>query len=131
MRSAIKEFYPEIKNIVLNDYRVRIGTTEAGTNAKVHLDLGELGDFKAQIYLPVEAVFSPNDAPVEEGVAYVWRVDPESMAISRQRVSVGPILPYGIQIKEGLAPGDRVVGSGVHFLTDGTVVRELIREQGL
>ncbi|MBW1684751.1 MAG: efflux RND transporter periplasmic adaptor subunit [Deltaproteobacteria bacterium] len=103
----------------------------AGTNAKVHVDLGELGDFNARIYLPVEAVFSPGDAPVEEGVAYVWRVDPGSMAIRRQRVSVGPILPYGIQIKEGLAPGDRIVGSGVHFLTDGTVVRELVREPGL
>jgi multidrug efflux pump subunit AcrA (membrane-fusion protein) len=103
----------------------------AGTNAKVHVDLGELGDFEARIYVPVEAVFSPDDAPVEEGVAYVWRVDPGSMAVRRQRVSVGPILPYGIPIEEGLTPGDRIVGSGVHFLTEGTVVRELTREQGL
>lgn len=103
----------------------------AGTNAKVHVDLGELGDFEARIYVPAEAVFSPDDAPVEEGVAYVWRVDPGSMAVRRQRVSVGPILPYGIQIEEGLTPGDRIVGSGVHFLTEGTVVRELTREQGL
>jgi 2-isopropylmalate synthase len=35
LRKAIKQFYPEIDRIVLNDYRVRIINGAAGTNAKV------------------------------------------------------------------------------------------------
>ncbi|HVR72891.1 MAG TPA: citramalate synthase [Planctomycetota bacterium] len=35
LRSAIKEFYPRIDSIVLNDYRVRIINATAGTHARV------------------------------------------------------------------------------------------------
>lgn len=35
LRRAIKEFYPEIDGIVLNDYRVRIINATSGTDAKV------------------------------------------------------------------------------------------------
>lgn len=35
LRNAIKEFYPEVDNIVLKDYRVRIINATAGTHARV------------------------------------------------------------------------------------------------
>jgi RND family efflux transporter MFP subunit len=103
----------------------------AGLNARVHVDLAELGDIEPRIYVPVEAVFSAEDVAVQDGVAYVWLIDRDSMAVQRRRITVGPMTPQGVEVRDGLEPGNSIVGAGVHFLAEGTVVRPLVRESGL
>ena len=103
----------------------------AGLNAKVHLNLTRLSAIDPHIQIPVEAVFAPDDQPLDERVAYVWLLNPESMTVSPQRIKIGSITPFGIDVEEGLEPGDRIIGAGVHFLKEGTQVRPLVREEGL
>ena len=103
----------------------------AGLNAKVHIDMALLSAIKPRLQIPLEAVFNPQELPVEEGVGYVWLLDPNTMTISQRRVTIGPVTDFGIVISEGLEPGDSIIGAGVHMLTAGTQVRPMSRELGL
>jgi RND family efflux transporter MFP subunit len=71
--------------------------------------------------LPVEAVLA--DSQKEP---YVWVVDPESMAVSKLLVKVGPITGDRIVVTEGIEGGQAVAMSGVHLLKEGTIVTELM-----
>ena len=103
----------------------------AGLNAKVHLDLALLSEIRPRIHIPLEAVFNPEDMPMEEGFGHVWLLDPNTMTISVRRVTIGPITEFGMVVSEGLDPGDSIVAAGVHMLTEGTQVRRMAREMGL
>jgi len=103
----------------------------AGLNARVHMDLALLSGISPRIYVPLEAVFNPEDIPVEEGFGHVWLLDPAAMTISRRRVAIGAMSEFGMVISDGLKPGDSIVAAGVHMLTEGTQVRHMIRELGL
>lgn len=103
----------------------------AGLNAKVHLDLALLSEIRPRIHIPLEAVFNPEDMPMEEGFGHVWLLDPNTMTISLRRVAIGPITEFGMVVSEGLEPGDSIVAAGVHMLTEGTQVRRMAREMGL
>lgn len=103
----------------------------AGLRAKVHLDLALLSDISPRIYIPLEAVFNPEDIPVEEGFGHVWLLDPTAMTISRRRVAIGPISEFGMTVSDGLKPGDSIIAAGVHMLTEGTQVHRMTRELGL
>lgn len=59
------------------------------------------------------------------GQTFVWRVDPDSMELSRVRVTTGDLTGSGIEILSGLESGDQVLAAGVHFVTEGQVVRPL------
>lgn len=61
----------------------------------------------------------------EQGNSTVWRVDPESMTVSRVRVELGELIGSEVRIVSGLQAGDRVATSGVHNLRDGMQVSEL------
>lgn len=71
--------------------------------------------------LPVGAVVADSDA-----APFVWLVDEESMTVSKQPVSAGPITGGRIVIKGGLEGGQSVAMSGVHLLTEGMEVIELM-----
>jgi len=103
----------------------------AGLNAKVHLDLGRLSNLEPRMHVPVEAVFVPEDQPQEEGVAYVWLLDADTMTIALQRIRIGELTPFGVTVLEGLSAGDSIVGAGVHFLRAGVEVKPMQREEGL
>jgi RND family efflux transporter MFP subunit len=103
----------------------------AGLNAKVHIDMALLSAVKPRIQIPLEAVFNPQELPIEEGFGYVWLLDPKTMTISQRRVAIGPITDFGIVISEGLGVGDSIIGAGVHMLTAGAQVRPMAREMGL
>jgi multidrug efflux pump subunit AcrA (membrane-fusion protein) len=60
-----------------------------------------------------------------EAEPYVWLVDEESMKVSKQPVTAGPITGDKIIIKGGLEGGQAVAMSGVHLLTEGMEVTEL------
>ena len=70
--------------------------------------------------LPVGAVVADS-----ESKPYVWLVDEEAMTVSKLPVEVGPITGDRIVVTDGLEGGQAIAMSGVHLLTEGTVVIEL------
>ena len=61
----------------------------------------------------------------EQGEAYVWRVDPDTMQVSRAQVELGPMGQSEVRVLSGLEPGERIAISGVHYLSEGMMVRPL------
>jgi RND family efflux transporter MFP subunit len=61
----------------------------------------------------------------DSGKAFVWKVDAESMAVSRAPVELGDLFDDRVRITAGLDEGDLVAISGVNELRDGMVVRIL------
>ena len=70
------------------------------------------------IQIPVAAALAD-----EQGRAYVWKVDPSSMQISRSPVELGPLSGESVTVTSGLANGDWIAVSGVHQLRDGMRIR--------
>ncbi len=70
--------------------------------------------------LPVGAVVADSEAE-----PFVWRVDEESMTVSKQPVTAGAVTGDRIVIEEGLEGGEAIAMSGVHLLTEGMEVTEL------
>jgi multidrug efflux pump subunit AcrA (membrane-fusion protein) len=75
---------------------------------------------KPGFMIPVDAT-----AIDEQSNAYVWRVDPDTMQVSRMRVELGAMSGEKIRILNGLEQGDRIAISGVHHLREGMKVRPL------
>jgi RND family efflux transporter MFP subunit len=61
----------------------------------------------------------------EQGNAYVWLVDPDSMRVTRKLVTLGEIFDEQVMITGGLQNGDRIAISGVASLQEGVKVRPL------
>ena len=61
----------------------------------------------------------------DSGKAFVWKVDPQSMAVSRAPVELGDLVDDRVRITSGLEDGDMVAISGVNQLRDDMVVRLL------
>jgi RND family efflux transporter MFP subunit len=61
----------------------------------------------------------------EHGNAYVWRVDADTMKVSRIPVKLGEMTGSDIQITGGLDDGDRIAISGAAHLQEGMKVRPL------
>ncbi|MGX5913260.1 efflux RND transporter periplasmic adaptor subunit [Aliidiomarina sp. Khilg15.8] len=87
------------------------------------------------VMLPAAAVFAPEEQPLRADTAYVWlyQADDEHSAgtVSLHQVAVGDMTNDGVQITDGLTPGDQVVEAGVHHLRDGQAVKPWVRERGL
>lgn len=77
-----------------------------------------------RILLPPQAVARD---PV--GGNYVWIVDTNRMTVSRREVRVGDLRSEGLEILEGVKPGEMVVIRGVHHLRAGMRVRLLQPDQ--
>ncbi|MGD2075161.1 MAG: efflux RND transporter periplasmic adaptor subunit [Gammaproteobacteria bacterium] len=58
-----------------------------------------------------------------EHQAFVWKVDPESMTVSRQPVALGAVHGAQVDIESGLEQGDVIATSGLRYLEEGTQVR--------
>ena len=90
---------------------------------------------KVIIYLPKEMLVAAGrdgfmipvsaSAADEQGKAYVWRVDPDTMQVSRTPVELGPMAGAQVRVLSGLNDGDRIAISGVHHLRAGMKVRPL------
>jgi len=61
----------------------------------------------------------------DTGRTFVWRVDPESMEIERVDVTTGALTESGLEILSGLEGSDQILAAGVHFVSEGQVVRPL------
>jgi RND family efflux transporter MFP subunit len=103
-----------------------------GMSATVIANLSELfaGDTTATL-VPIEAIFSAEDQPLDADLRQVWIVDPDSMRTSRRDVKVGSLTGQNIAILEGLEAGDLIVSAGVIAVQEGMWVRPMERERGL
>ena len=73
------------------------------------------------ITIPPAAVISSKS----DGKFYVWIVDNESMTVSKHEVTTGSFDKFGIVIKTGITPGQRLVTAGANYLRDGQKVKLL------
>jgi len=91
-----------------------------GMTASVRLSTGNGAAGAGPVVVPLSAVgIDP------AGGAYVWRVDPDSMVVTRAGVTTGELSDSGIEIATGVEPGDRILAAGVNFVADGQRVRPL------
>jgi len=70
------------------------------------------------VEVPVGAVFTPET----EDSNYVWVIDPQTGVVRQQEVVTGELVRAGIQVLDGLKPGDWVATAGVHTLREGQQV---------
>lgn len=70
--------------------------------------------------VPVAAVASD-----DQGNAYAWRIDHDTMRVSRVAIELGAMAGTEVRVLSGLAGGDRIAISGVHHLREGMQVRPL------
>ena len=56
---------------------------------------------------------------------YVWRVDPNTMQVSRTRVELGTMTNKEVQVLSGLKHGDLIAISGANTLREGMQVRPI------
>jgi RND family efflux transporter MFP subunit len=68
--------------------------------------------------IPVSAVFSREESPK----SYVWVIDEQAQKVTRREVKTGELTDHGIEIEEGLEPGEWIATAGVHYLVDGQKV---------
>lgn len=91
----------------------------SGMTASVSWFTANGNDAGAAIAVPLACIL--ND---ESGDTYVWRVGDDSR-VSRTAVVAGSMIDDGVEILSGLAPGDRILAAGVHFVTEGQLVRPM------
>ena len=70
------------------------------------------------VHVPVGAVFTPQT----EAANYVWVIDEQSGVVRQQAVVTGELAREGIQVLDGLSPGDWVATAGVYTLREGQQV---------
>ena len=78
---------------------------------------------------PAGTVMIPVAATVadDQGHAFVWLVDPDSMQVSRRAVELGEMTDSRVEVVSGLTAGDRIAVSGASHLREGMKVRPLDR----
>ena len=72
-----------------------------------------------RIVVPITALFQ--ESPLSQ---VVWVIGSDG-SVSRRPVKTGAVTGGGVEILEGIAPGERVAVAGVSFLRDGMKVRDL------
>jgi RND family efflux transporter MFP subunit len=104
-----------------------------GMSATVIADLSFLFQDEARnmTLVPIEAVFSAEEEPLDAEYRQVWVVDPDTMRTSRREVAVGQLTGDKIAIMAGLEPGEQIIAAGVSAVQDGMLVRAMQRERGL
>jgi RND family efflux transporter MFP subunit len=88
------------------------GTARAGMFARGEFDLTQA----PALTVPQSALL------VRDGFAYVFKLE-DNNRVAQTKVAVGRRNGERVEIKSGLAAGERVVASGVGFLNDGDTVR--------
>jgi len=104
-----------------------------GMSATVIADLSRLfaDEIKKTTLVPIEAVFSAEDEPLDADYRHVWLIDEATMRTQRHAVRVGQLTGDKIIIVEGLNEGDRIIAAGVNAVQEGMLVRQMSRERGL
>lgn len=85
------------------------------------------GDDQAPLQ-PVARVEVPAAATFTQGGAdktFVWVIDEQTNSLSRRAIKTGALTDRGIEVLDGLEPGEWVVTAGVNFAKEGQKVRIL------
>lgn len=61
----------------------------------------------------------------EQGNAYAWVIDQDTMQASKVAVELGTLSGSEVRVLKGLNSGDKIAISGVHYLSEGMKVRPL------
>jgi RND family efflux transporter MFP subunit len=78
------------------------------------------------VVIPAAAVFSD-----EAGNPHVWIVETNGMTVTQRRVTTGELAGSdGIQILDGLSPGETIAVTGVNRLREGEQIRRLSDVEG-
>ena len=85
-----------------------------GMTARVRANVVKQGGIR----IPLTAL--QGDAQLQ---AFVWKVDPHSMTVSRAPVQPGEMSGAEVSIESGLGAGDSIAISGLQQLEDGMQVR--------
>ena len=91
-----------------------------GMTAQVSLSLSQSAGDSPGYAIPSRCVATGDD-----GGAYVWKVDPETLRVSRAAVEVGELTGADLIVRSGLSEGDLIAVSGVHHLREGMQARRL------
>lgn len=91
-----------------------------GMTARVSIAARGAGTESAGFAVPAVCVATGDD-----GAAYVWKVDPETLEVRRANVEVGELTGADIVVRSGLSSGELIAASGVHHLRQGMKVRRL------
>jgi RND family efflux transporter MFP subunit len=94
-------------------------TVKPGMTARIVLRADAEGA-AAGARIPVQAVLTD-----DTGEAFVWTVDPDSMAVQRTPVTLGDLIGANVVITSGLSSGQTIATSGVQHLREGMVVRHM------
>lgn len=94
-----------------------------GMTAEVNVSFLE-SDTTGNILLPSQAVATDG-----KGLPFVWKVENETLTVSKQNVTVGVVTGDGeLEILSGVGTGDRIVVAGVNLLSEGMKVKLMDNE---
>jgi multidrug efflux pump subunit AcrA (membrane-fusion protein) len=103
-----------------------------GMTANIRIDLSKITQFEQQhFWLPISAVFSAEDSALANKSHFIWKLNSDTMRVSRAQITVAELTNDGFNVVSGIKAGDLVVSAGVHFLSEGVQVRPWNREKGL
>ncbi len=92
-----------------------------GMTATVTISVpSDTGSTTSRFAIPASAALAD-----ENGKAYVWKVDVDTMTVARAAVVLGDLSGSDVRVESGLANGDTIAISGVHQLREGMKVRRL------
>lgn len=77
------------------------------------------------VIIPIASTFSKQAMDN----TFVWVIDPQTKTVSKRQVVLGEASSTGVQVKEGLEPGEWIVTAGVQFLKEGQQVQLLKSKQ--
>jgi RND family efflux transporter MFP subunit len=103
-----------------------------GMTANVAMDMRIISTEVLPDYqIPSSAVFSYDTQSADSTTRNVWKIDPNTYQAHLAEVKVGQLTSAGIEVFDGLSPGDIIVTAGVTNIKEGMKVRPWERERGL
>lgn len=99
-------------------------TVLPGMTTSVELDMSALVDSDTVRRVPVRAVQADSKLKPR-----VWVLDPETMTVSSQNVTIGRMVGRSIEVTDGLDGGEEIVAVGAPYLAEGMKVTRMVQSE--
>jgi RND family efflux transporter MFP subunit len=99
-------------------------TVLPGMTTSVEIDMSALVDKDSVRRVPVRAVQA--DSKLD---ARVWVLDPDTMTVSSQDVTIGRMVGRSIEVTDGLDGGEEIVAVGAPYLAEGMKVTRMAQSE--